>query len=583
MSYLAFAILSPFAAVALAWMVWIARKRQRLPGASSLGVVAAGALIWLAAEFAEMVAPARWSLAAEQVVYVVTPWLSLAWLDFALAFTGRTAWRRAKPIRLAATVGVVTVLVAVTASSHGLLWSSVEPITVGSFRGHVVEYGPWFWVHALVSWCAVAAGSLLILREYGGGLRSLRRLSIWLAIGSLTPLVVNVVFVLGLVPGKSFTTIGFAFGAIVFGASVLRFRFLDLQPTARSVLMETLEEGFVALDVSGRITDFNAAFDRMTGGVLEAGDVLTDAFPALEVALGEPAGEVVLEGAGTPQSFEWSAARIGPRAQPRGRLVVLRNVTERIVTEMALRTALLEVEARNADLDAFAHTVAHDLKNPIHAIRGYAEILRDEGDDLDPAVREESIRAIFDMAGRMNDIVGELLLLAGVRNHTVEPAPVDMAEVVEGALGRLGPFLSEQGAVLEVAETWPRALGYGPWLEEVWANYVSNAAKYGGAPPRIALGADLEGDTVRFWVQDDGPGLEAEAQAGLFAPFARAHEERADSHGLGLSIVRRIVEKLGGSCGVESAPGQGSRFWFALPRAEATREAPRRGSLSVQA
>jgi signal transduction histidine kinase len=113
-------------------------------------------------------------------------------------------------------------------------------------------------------------------------------------------------------------------------------------------------------------------------------------------------------------------------------------------------------------------------------------------------------------------------------------------------------------------------LGHGPWIAEVWSNYLSNAVKYGGQPPRIQLGADLvaERARVRFWVQDNGPGLTPEQQAALFQPFARVTETRVKGHGLGLSIVRRIAEKLGGNAGVESQPGAGSRFWFELPAAK---------------
>jgi two-component system sensor histidine kinase/response regulator len=120
-------------------------------------------------------------------------------------------------------------------------------------------------------------------------------------------------------------------------------------------------------------------------------------------------------------------------------------------------------------------------------------------------------------------------------------------------------------------------VGHGPWIEEVWANYISNALKYGGSPPRIELGADppppsppsggTEGEArmVRFWVRDNGPGLTPEEQARLFTPFTRLEQVRAKGHGLGLSIVRRIVEKLGGQVGVESEVGQSSTFSFTLP------------------
>ncbi|MEA3341114.1 MAG: ATP-binding protein [Chloroflexota bacterium] len=109
---------------------------------------------------------------------------------------------------------------------------------------------------------------------------------------------------------------------------------------------------------------------------------------------------------------------------------------------------------------------------------------------------------------------------------------------------------------------------------EAAANYISNAIKYGGRPgervlPRIELGFDELTKKVRFWVRDNGPGLTPEEQSRLFTPFTRLDQARAKGHGLGLSIVQRIVEKMDGQTGVESAPGQGSVFFFTLPDAPA--------------
>jgi two-component system sensor histidine kinase/response regulator len=117
-------------------------------------------------------------------------------------------------------------------------------------------------------------------------------------------------------------------------------------------------------------------------------------------------------------------------------------------------------------------------------------------------------------------------------------------------------------------KTWPVALGYGPWVEEVWVNYLSNGLKYGGQPPRVELGATAQPDgQVCFWIRDNGSGIPPEAQTRLFTPFTRLDQVRAEGHGLGLSIVRRIVEKLGGQVGVKSEAGQGSVFTFTLPAA----------------
>jgi len=141
-----------------------------------------------------------------------------------------------------------------------------------------------------------------------------------------------------------------------------------------------------------------------------------------------------------------------------------------------------------------------------------------------------------------------------------------MAAIVDAAQKRLAPLIAELQAEIVLPGAWPVALGHGPWVEEVWVNYLSNALKYGGRPPHIELGAAAQPDgTARFWVADDGAGLAPEDQARLFVPFTRLGQVRAEGYGLGLSIVRRIVDRLGGQVGVESAPGRGSVFFFTLP------------------
>ena len=110
------------------------------------------------------------------------------------------------------------------------------------------------------------------------------------------------------------------------------------------------------------------------------------------------------------------------------------------------------------------------------------------------------------------------------------------------------------------------ALGHAPWVEEVWANYISNAIKYGGTPPRIELGGNRDGGGMaHFWVRDNGPGLDEQQLGQLFQEFSRVTPANAEGHGLGLSIVKRIVERLGGEVRVSSAIGQGSTFGFTLP------------------
>ncbi|HFD40532.1 MAG TPA: hybrid sensor histidine kinase/response regulator, partial [Anaerolineae bacterium] len=258
----------------------------------------------------------------------------------------------------------------------------------------------------------------------------------------------------------------------------------------------------------------------------------------------------------------------------RGVVGIARDITALKEAEEQLRRYAEQLEEQNAELDAFAHTVAHDLKNPVNVFLGYASMLEREYDALSAEMRQKFLQILVQHAHKMNTIINELLLLASVRERDeIDLEPLEMDLIVEEALSQLQYMIQESGAEIILPEQWPQALGHAPWVEAMWVNYISNAIKYGGDPPRVELGADLLDvgqvgnlpNMIRFWVRDNGPGLSPEEQSRLFTPFERLHQSRAQGHGLGLCIVQRIAGKLGGQVGVESQVGQGSTFYFTLP------------------
>ena len=253
----------------------------------------------------------------------------------------------------------------------------------------------------------------------------------------------------------------------------------------------------------------------------------------------------------------------------------MKEVLARVATHLSLRALqqkladqLQALQARNEELDTFARAVAHDLKAPLTSIIGFADMLEKLHSTFSDAELEESLRTISAKGREMDRIIDQLLFLSGVRKtEQVDIQPLNVEAIVNSALQRLADVIEEYQAEITLPDEWPQALGYRPWIEEIWVNYIRNAIEYGGKPPRIELGATVavsdtaprsSPDVVRFWVRDNNPRLAAER-----AP--------TQEHGLRMIIVQRIMEKLGRKADFESTDERGGVFSFTLRKVESTR------------
>lgn len=234
-------------------------------------------------------------------------------------------------------------------------------------------------------------------------------------------------------------------------------------------------------------------------------------------------------------------------------------------SELSLTEQARSLQARNRELAAYDHTVAHNLKDPLSVILATTDAIF-HITDLTPEEVRAYLMQIHATAQAMDDMIDNMLLLSELGEVEPPVGPLNMAEIVSHVRLRLVHLVEQHRARIHYPVAWPIARGYAPWVEEVWANLMSNAIKYGGRPPEIELGASLRRDGMAmFWVRDNGAGLSVEAQAAIFKPFTQVGQVRATGHGLGLTIAKRIVERLGGHVGVESQVGRGSRFFFTLP------------------
>jgi len=243
------------------------------------------------------------------------------------------------------------------------------------------------------------------------------------------------------------------------------------------------------------------------------------------------------------------------------------EVLVRINTHLALKEQRENLEKKQCELEAMTHIIAHDLKKPVNVVIDIFDMLMDE---LHSSIDPDSMRMLHNIkkAGRnIIHTIDTLLLLSNTRSQTIETQLLDMSAILNKIQHRLSYFIDHLQAEITMPAQWENALGYAPWIEEVWVIYLMNALRYGGKPPHLTLGVNREGrNQIRYWVRDNGRGISAEQQAILFIPFSHINRiKRPEGQGLSLSIVREIIEKLGGQVGVDSALGQGSTFYFTLP------------------
>lgn len=267
-----------------------------------------------------------------------------------------------------------------------------------------------------------------------------------------------------------------------------------------------------------------------------------------------------------------------PEGRPSRTAAVAIDVTARRHAEAEVRRLNVELERRvtdrtralaeaNDELNAFAYTVSHDLRAPLRAMEGFARILvEDYADSFDEEGRRYADR-IVGAAERMEGLIDDLLAYSRITRSRMKLRPVRLEPLVRDAVPE---YLDPSRVELRLAGS-PAVLAEPAMLRQVVTNLLSNAAKFQprDGVPEIEVYARPVGRFVRMTVADNGIGIAPHHVDRIFGVFERLHGQEAyPGTGIGLAIVRKGIERMGGSSGVDSLPGRGSRFWIELPAAE---------------
>lgn len=247
-------------------------------------------------------------------------------------------------------------------------------------------------------------------------------------------------------------------------------------------------------------------------------------------------------------------------------LSVIIDISERKLAEQSLEQQRQELQRSNAELEQFAYVASHDLQEPLRMVANYTELLAERYKGRLDDKADKYINYAVDGAKRMQQLVADLLALSRVGTQAKPLRPTDANIVVRHVQDSMASAIRKTGAEVLCGKL-PTVNADEVQLGQVFQNLIGNAIKFrSDRPPRIAISAESMRGQWQFVVEDNGIGIEKEYSERVFQMFQRLHErDKYDGSGIGLAIVKKIVERHGGRVWFESTPGEGTKFFFTMP------------------
>lgn len=567
-------LIAALIAGAASWYLW--GKREETPGAKWIIGVLLLSSWWAFTGALEICAPTlRTKILLSQLSYLGVVFAPFCFWNFVYTHTNEGS--RPNPLvnKTLLSLGLTTLIITFTNDWHSVLWRDVQGIQRGEFFYALYLRGPWFWVNTSFCYGLMFCSTVILIFNAFSSTGIFRLQSWLLLLASLCPWAVSIAYILRIGPLSYLdnTPVGFVGAGLLLVWSANRFALVDATPFATRTLFERMTDPVLVLDLKGRLVQANpAALARLGLPLQHVGQPIHTLFkdyPTLLQALElkTQKNRKPVEDHGAWWDIEVSQIT-NSTGYANGHLFVLRDATAIQLARLRADELAKQANTANAAKSIFLAQVSHDLRTPMHAILGMAELLR--ATELKPHQRD-NLDTITEAAEALLRLINDLLDLSRIEAGRVDLArdPFQLDDVLDPVADMLGVVARRKGLELHqwVEPGLPSGMRGDPdRLRQILLNLVGNAVKFtptGHVSIRAALQPGTS-DTLRLEIEDTGPGIPEQRLERLFEPFERL-ESSAEGTGLGLAIVKRLSLAMGGSVLAENRKQGGLRFIVLLP------------------
>jgi PAS domain S-box-containing protein len=560
-------ILSGFITLGVAWMVF-----KKTGGAVRwFGYVMVFIALWAITYGCELSSDTlQQMLFWVNIEYLGIALLPPLWAVFVIGFVGKENWLTPLNRALIFSIGVITLLMVWTNPWHHLHYKSVDIDTGGPFPLLAHHVGIWYRVHTAYFYILLGGGLFLIASRFKKADAFIKKQNRIILLGAVIPWLVNIAYLFGIRPFGYLDLTPFAFMALslIIAIGLLGFKLFDIVPIARGKVFDALQEGVLVLDSQDRVVDINPPIRRIIGPNIDhiIGKTTAHLFPGFAelnntVHNNHENGQVLIQLADGRYFSVTLTSVFENKTIYSGKIMLFRDVTERKQSEYKLKEL-------NQLKDRLFSIISHDLRSPLLSLMDILSMAKDG------IVSDEEFRSYLPTLskniGYTSGLVENLLQWSKsqLEGTVLNSLHFDIKDNISYIVNSFGHAAADKGITLQNNVVLPTIV-YADMdmIQAVLRNLVSNAIKFCSKGDKIAISADVKRDMITIWIADTGVGIDEENIDKLFGTnnFTTRGTTNEQGTGLGLLLCKDFVEKNGGTIGVESKPGQGSRFYFTLP------------------